>query len=328
MAEETEKPVESPAAEAEEISLENIDDILQEEDPEFLDSLDDISKVGDELADVELETLEVEVSEDDEDIPKFNLSKKVAEKIEKKFPLIKKFSALKQKFFNFLNHRWVILKGRLRLGVINAVELAKTIPDRLKKIAVDLKKVAQFLGSKLSQWNQVTTRIEKSFVLVLVFGLGILSGLVMLNLKKGQWIPFLETPLVLSMAEVADKHWDYNINTETVPFLTAFPQEKHNYLFPKIVVNLKKTSSPNAFTMGAFEFFVEVDSKDTAIELKSREVEFHDLIQRVTEGFSYNSLQSERGKERLKEEIKKALNQKIVQGWVKEVFIKFMITKP
>ena len=145
---------------------------------------------------------------------------------------------------------------------------------------------------------------------------------------KQDWMSLGEKSLIPSLATVADQSWSYNIKSETTPFLMAFPQPRHSFLFSKIVVNLKKRVSSLNEAMGAFEFFVEVDSKDAARELKGREVQLRDLIQRTAEQFTYESLQSEKGKERLKERIRAELNKELAQGWVKSVFIKFMVTKP
>ncbi|MCB0408080.1 MAG: flagellar basal body-associated FliL family protein, partial [Bdellovibrionales bacterium] len=228
----------------------------------------------------------------------------------------------------FIARRWLLWKGQFRLFIVNSIDQAKTLPDRLKKLISDLKFVLSQKRQALRKSLDRQTRTEKTLFFGFILGLGFIVGLVILNIKDNKWIPFLHHPLIKNLGEVADKEWSFDNQAGTVPFLTAFPQEKHNYLFPKVIVNLKLKEGQEAFTMGAFEFFVEVDSKDTAIEVKSREVELHDLIQRVTEQFSYETLQSDRGKERLKEDLKKALNQKIVQGWVKDVYIKFFITKP
>ena len=80
--------------------------------------------------------------------------------------------------------------------------------------------------------------------------------------------------------------------------------------------------------MGMFEFFVELDSKDTAIEIKSREKELLDILQRTIEGESYNVLQGESGKIRLKSLIRSELNEVLNQGWVKEVYFSNIVLKP
>lgn len=331
MAEDVEKPDQGQSAEqnSDEISLENIDEILQEEDPGFVDSLGEIKEAGEDVEDVELESLEVDVegsTKDDEE--KESRLDKIINKVLYKYPNLKILNTLFEKFKKFVSQRLLIWRGRLKLWFVNSLEQIKTLPDRSKKFFSDIKKITGILIGQMKEVFSNRTRFEKSLLLVLVFGSGVVVGLTLLNLKKSRWIPFVKRPMLTSLGQVADMEWSYDAKTGTLPFLTAFPQAKHNYLFPKVVVNLRTKPGSNSFQMGAFEFFVEVDSKDTAIEVKSRQVELHDLIQRVVEGFSYDSLQSERGKERLKEELKKALNQKIVQGWVKGVYIKFMITKP
>jgi len=327
MAADVEKPDQGQDANPNEISLENIDEILQQEDPEFLNSLGKIQEVADEVSDVELDTIDLDIgSSSDEESMEDEPTR--VEKFLAKFPKLKLILNIHVRIKEFIARRWLLWKGKFRLFIVNSIDQAKTLPDRFKKLISDMKFVLSQKRQALRKKLDRQTRTEKTLFFGFILGLGFIAGLVILNIKDNKWIPFLYHPLIKNLGEVADKEWAFDYQADTVPFLTAFPQEKHNYLFPKVIVNLKLKEGREAFTMGAFEFFVEVDSKDTAIEVKSREVELHDLIQRVTEQFSYETLQSDRGKERLKEDLKKALNQKIVQGWVKDVYIKFFITKP
>src|SRR5262249_53247033 len=111
------------------------------------------------------------------------------------------------------------------------------------------------------------------------------------------------------------------------PFYSAFPQERYEFLFPKVKVNLRHTDEhPNP--MGAFELVVQLDSKDTAIEMSDREVEFFDLLQRTMEDESYDSMDSELGKGRFKSKLKHEFNQLLTQGWVKDINFKTAILKP
>jgi flagellar basal body-associated protein FliL len=80
--------------------------------------------------------------------------------------------------------------------------------------------------------------------------------------------------------------------------------------------------------MGAFEIVVLLDSKDTAIEVADRQVEFFDLLQRVFEEESFNDLETELGKSKLKSHLKRELNQKLTQGWAKDISFKTFILKP
>lgn len=328
MAEVEKNPDQSQSEESGEISLENIDEILQQEDPGFVDSLSDIKEAADDVSDVELESLDIDVDSDGDDIEESEgRFERIFNRILARFPRLKVFAKIIENTKKFFRQRILIWRGKTKLWFFNAKEHLKTWPDRLKKVLSDVKGLLGLTIGSLKKSFGNRTRIEKGLILLLFFGSGVFVGLILLNVKHRRWIPLLNPPLLTSLAEVADGEWEYDIETGTLPFLSAFPQTKHNYLFPKVIVNLK-SSGNDSFQMGAFEFYVEVDSKDTAVEVKSREVELHDLIQRVVEGFSYDALQTEKGKDRLKEEIKKALNQKIVQGWVKGVYIKFMITKP
>jgi flagellar basal body-associated protein FliL len=325
MANNTSPPTKSPADEAAEISLDNIDEILKQEDPGFVDSLNDIKANPDDLSGAEIESLRI----DDLDGPEDDIEKENRfERWGKKFPKLKPLFQAPDNFKKFLKQRLIILKGRAKLFVANSLEQLKTLPDRTRKLLSDLLFVVRQNKKKLSDNLDNRSRGERFLIFIFLFGLGGVFGLVLLNMKNSHWLPQINRPLVLSLETVADRKWTFDSQVDTIAFLSAFPQEKHNYLFPKVIVNLKVRPGSNAFTMGAFEFYLELDSKDSAIEVKSREVELHDLVQRVTEQFTYEALETERGKDRLKEEIKKSLNQKIVQGWVKDVYIKFFITKP
>lgn len=80
--------------------------------------------------------------------------------------------------------------------------------------------------------------------------------------------------------------------------------------------------------MGAFEVVVKVDSRDSAIEVRDREVEFFDLVQRVFEAETYPDLSSKPGKIKLKARLKREMNEILSQGWVQEVSFKTFVLKP
>ena len=86
-----------------------------------------------------------------------------------------------------------------------------------------------------------------------------------------------------------------------------------------------KATAENPNPMGAFELVVELDSDDTAIEVRDREVEFFDHVQRVFEDETFRDLETVLGKDRLKSRIKRELNHKLTQGWVKDVKFKTFV---
>ena len=157
---------------------------------------------------------------------------------------------------------------------------------------------------------------------VLIGGLTVLSA----NLK-GIWIPHLTEPILASLEDKADYVSTFDPQDGAESFYAAFPQEVHEFLFKKMKVNLRRRPDhPNP--MGAFEIVVEVDSKDTAVELRDREVEFHDMLQRLMEEESVTDLDSESGKKILKGRIKKELNAQLTQGWLKDIHFKTFVLKP
>lgn len=103
--------------------------------------------------------------------------------------------------------------------------------------------------------------------------------------------------------------------------------QENLYLFPKIIVNLKPNPDSGQ-SMGAFEFFLEGLSQDSIIEMKEKEVELKDLIQRVVEGFTFEELESPQGKQALMDQIQREVSENLETGLVKKVFIKNIILKP
>src|SRR5262249_43414299 len=144
---------------------------------------------------------------------------------------------------------------------------------------------------------------------------------------KGRWLPALMPPLLTNFYEVADQKFDYDPKTDMIPFGRAFPQDPEMFLINKIKVNLRRTSGhPNP--MGAFEIYLQVDARDTAVELQTRQVEIHDQVQRIIEEQSYNEMVSDLGKNRVKGIIKSQVSQALTQGYVVDVHFKNFILKP
>ena len=78
--------------------------------------------------------------------------------------------------------------------------------------------------------------------------------------------------------------------------------------------------------MGLFEFYLGVDSRDTAIELRDREKEVIDIIERTLESFTYHEVVSYQGKILLKAKIRDNVNEILNQGQINRVYINRMVT--
>lgn len=297
----------------EEIPLEDIDKLLEAEDPEFTKSLEEVRAVEtDKSVDIQAAELGDTLGMED------RVEEKSAD------------PGLLKKFKNQIRERWSALRLRAKNRAIlfwrDAIVFLKTRPKEFTFYAFATLKV--LIGTAmipLKVFIAADRKRKAAFV-----GLGMLVavtlGVLLANIK-GVWLPALHPPLLRSMIQHASWTETYDPREEGESFYSAFPQERHEYLFKKLKVNLRR-SHENVNPMGAFEIIVLLDSKDTAIEVRDREVELHDALQRVVEDETFADLESELGKGRLKSRIKRELNSKLTQGWVKDVTYKTFVIKP
>lgn len=294
----------------EEILSSEIDDLLDQEDPEFRKDLSQMAEIQPEV-ELDEEGALSELAEplmDDEDT-------------EEKSRLKKIIGGLKAQ----LGYKLQRLQLRTRNFIFNVILFLKTRPKEffgfvLSLVLYQVKKVKALLGRFAA-----LPRRHKLIVFV-VFGLSV--GVVFLTVKnlKGVWLPPLKPPIISSLGEVADQEFLHS-SKDLEMFYRAFPRTPDLFLFEKFKVNLKPSSEhPNP--MGAFEVVLQLDSKDAAVEVQGRQVEFHDLIQREFESQTYPSLVTDLGKRHLKELIKRSLDERLSQGWVEDVHFQTFILKP
>jgi hypothetical protein len=149
---------------------------------------------------------------------------------------------------------------------------------------------------------------------------------VLVHNLRGIWLPALTSPILRSFEPYADRVENYDPK-DGLSFDSAFPPERFEFGFRKLTVNIKRTSEhPNPF--GAFEIIAGLDSRDTAVEMSDREAEFSDVVQRVLEQESFEDLEKDLGKSRLKGRLMSELNRKLTQGRVKEINFKSLILRP
>ncbi len=305
---------------ADEISIEEIDRILQSDDPEFSKELGEIQSVGVE-SEVEIESaVELEDS-----IPSEEETSKTNVLLER-FPWLEKISGPFKKSRSWAYTRWLKWRNQGMVLLRQAILVMRTWPG-------------EFVRYSKSMWAALR---EKVRALVAIFkemsltqkltwaGFITLSVVTIFSLWmnfRGVWLPNLYPPILTDLSTVADAKWEESPNQKRVALFKAFPQEAMQFLFPKLVVNLRRVNNYQN-PMGAFEFFVELDSQDSALEVKAREHELHDRLQRALEGQSYNDLAGKLGKNRVKDLLRREINAVLTQGWVTEVYIKTMVLKP
>lgn len=301
-----------------EVSTDAVDKLLQQEDPEFSKSLDEL-KAEPNSTDVEIEssvTLDDDLG-DDSAAPEEKTSK-----LQKRFPFLKKLGSPKA----WVYKRWVFFKAAVVSWFWAFLVFLKTQPKEYAKyFFAQIKKVFGWIGKQIDWFSDLSFFKKLMFVtgVACVVGAGYV---VKLNIH-GNWIPSFQEKFITSFDEVADDKDTFEPRLSVVSFSKAFPQPEEKFLFNKIVVNLKRIDG-SANPMGAFEFWVSVDSKETAIELSVRQKELLDTISRGIEDLTFREVDGDTGQKVLRTVIRNELNRALSQGYVQDVYFKTMILKP
>lgn len=294
------------------IPLDNLDAILAKEDPEFAKSVSEI-KV-DNNPEVEIETLNVDADD-------MQLEGDFEEQGSKPTKPLSRVSLTLKKIREGLYARKLRFQARLKMFRLAAFEFLKTQPKRIFVNAVARMTALAQLVQQLIGW---LTRLSLKQKLMMVgSGVCLVGAFFALRVQ----LPSFDEPLLSSLSEIADHVYTFNSNADLVNLYQAFPQPQVEVLFDKMVVNLKRVTG-NDNPMGAFEFYVAVDSKEAAIEIRDRQKQLSDAVQRSIESATYAELNGPTGSERLKTLIKDEVNRSLTQGWVKSVYLKTLILKP
>lgn len=302
----------NPQPKPNEISLDEIDKILEQDDPEFSKGLNEIQQVG-AASDVVIES---EVAGEE--------SLSTEEAAQQKSWWEK--NRLLAKLVPALFARWLKIRARLWLWAKQAWHFLRTSPIEFGKyLRSQLVVIFKKLRAKLTQLKELPLP-KKIALLAFVTLFGITVGLAVKTVK-GRWLPEIYHPELTNFATVADRVWEVSKEGESVIFLRAFPQDEFQFLFKKIIVNLKRTNSSQN-PMGAFEFYAVLDSKETALEVQARQHELHDRLQRAVEGQTYAELENPMGRKHLKDVLRATLNESLTQGWAQDVLIKTYVLKP
>jgi flagellar basal body-associated protein FliL len=141
-----------------------------------------------------------------------------------------------------------------------------------------------------------------------------------------QWEKLWGIPYLSSLEPLADQKYSYSSNV--VRYSNDLLAPQHFVLINKIVVNVKPGKLSTSNPMVAFDLYVRTDTEAAAVEIKDREKQIQDHLQRFCEGLPYDEIQSEEGKLTWKNRMKRELNLVLNTGRVKEVFFKTLLIKP
>lgn len=315
MAETDSKPTNTDAK-PDEVSLEQIDKLLEADDPAFAKSLSQIKEVGVEgevhieSAVTGAETLTTEAEEDEK--PKRRTWLVVLKPVH----LVRDW--IRTRLIKIRNTA-VIVGRQFVMGL-------RTWPREFFGYA---KAMFKILRQQLRDAMLVVRETSWPRRLVWTgFGAMVAATVILFVMSvSGIWLPGFMIHVETDLTKHADRSWEMKSDEAYVALFKAFPQKEIEFLFPKVVVNLKRTNSTQN-PMGTFEVYVVLDSQDVAIEVEARRKELGDRLQRVLEDQTYADLSGPLGKKRIKDFLRRDLNAVLSQGWVKDVLIKNIILKP
>ncbi|MGZ3770966.1 MAG: flagellar basal body-associated FliL family protein [Bdellovibrio sp.] len=302
---------EATSAEAEDLlSLDSLDSILADEDPEFARSLNEIGP--DENIEIYNEGLQLEYTLAYEE----NLwkgSSGIRKKLATVFPFLPKIAFKIKVKRTETRLKWMKWKTH---AIQNA---KKAIPTFIAWTKNKVKEGAHAFA-EFSKLKKLTFA-----GLLLLTGLGFF--VVYKTITRG-FIPQPEDLFIKSMSDWTQHEYQYNPESEMESFYESPRIAQNILLMKKMVVNLGRSANSNENPMGVFEFLVEGTANEVMLEIKDREPEVQDLFLRTIEEMTYDQVSSGEGKRVLCETLRKNLNKVLTKGYVRKVFIKTAIVKP
>lgn len=318
----TEKNPAAKEAAKETFSLEDLDQILEAEDPGFNESLNAIKKEGvKDTASIEAFAV---VSKDDET----NLDS--AEEADKgpggwRGNLRKKILKPVRWIRHFFSARWLAIRNRSVMFKSGTVQFVRhTLPEFLKYLKVYVAAGFKALAKGFAK-AKARPKGEK-FAVIGIILCAVLAGFILLRSIRQNLLPSLDHYLLKSFADEGEVIGTYKTNADYIPLFDAFPEIEFQVRLEKVTVNLLPDPDSGRVPMGLFEFYLGVDSRDTAVEIRDREKEMLDLLQRTIEGFTYTEIMSRTGKSRLKSRIRDNFNEALNQGRVMNVYLNRIVT--
>jgi len=306
----------------EEISIEAIDQMLAEEHPEFSAM---VNEVGREKG---LSFSQITISEADqaltEEKESWEKSGRLGRILLRLFPGLPKIS-LRSKNLKFVLRAFLL---SLWIRFKNFVYFLAT-DGRVQALL--------FLKLKISEFGEALERKQRAFgklskKLKLAF-FGILLGIagtfafIYQSMTTGV-IPIGEELFVPNLEKYASSTEAYDPETEVEPFYDNMRSLKNIIEMPKMVVNLVPSRTSGKNPMGAFEFYLEGEHPEVVVEIKDREVEIRDRMQRTLEEFTYDEASETEGKKALVDKLKKEVNLLLSTGKVRKIWFKTVVIKP
>lgn len=306
-------------ADAEELSPEQLEAALNESDPDFAKSLNEIESDLNSR-DFDLEVLDLDRGEATVEEERWKNATGWRHAVYRVFPGIVKVASAYRKFA-------IKFKLFYRSWLEQTKKFLKNLPANIK---AGIQIVSGYIGKKQTRFSNFFSRlsiVQKITFVGLILLVFMSIGLIYVTLKKGI-LPEEKDLFLGSFDSVASESKEISKEDILEPFYDSTRAAQNMMQIQKMVVNIMSSSRSGENPMFAFDLFVEGLSPDVVIEIKDREVEFKDAIQRAAEVMTFDLLDTADGKKLLLEQIKKELNSRLTTGRVRHVYYKTFILKP
>ncbi len=243
----------------------------------------------------------------------------------------------------FEEERRKSLKFRLKVGFSKAIYKIEFASLSLVRNTKDLFLVhlpylgkltlakLKILGGKLKQaatdFSALSKKQKMAAGVLVLMSIGFLF-LVKFILSGREFLQPAEQHFVLNLMGEAGEVIHFKPDEDMEPFFDSSRVQKSVILISRIVVNLRATPKSGPSPMLAIELFLESLSEDAILEVKDREAEFKDLIERKLEEMSYSVLDSQEGKYLMLERVREEVNRSLTSGRIRQARIKTIVLKP
>lgn len=320
---ETEKSFDpSSATSDQEMSDDDLNSAIAEVDPDFFKLLDEIYN------DTSLSISQVIIAEGlqvlRDEKAAWAASRGFQKVIYRVFPLAPYmsfgFKKIRLMILDFLRAVWVRIKNFAYFLRTNGREKV------FGKAKIFFQTQAEKISESQRNFRYLNWKLKTAFFGILLLMVGT-SFFIYRSLTHG--VIFEDAgPFLPSLESVASQVYQYDPKIDLEPFYENLRVSINIIQMPKMVVNLKKSIHSGDNPMGAFEFYLEGLVPEVTVEIKEREVEIRDLMQRVIEDFSFDQVESPEGKKLLADKLKKEINLRMTTGKLKRIWIKTVIVKP
>lgn len=310
--------IEPPLDEAP-LSLADLEKEINSVDPEFNQSLQELTAIKGSQLDASLDL--------EEDIPtikgekiKWNMQSGLLKYLKIVFPFI---------YYLTFSFRWILFKIKLyftnlRVQIVyrfsqlgpQTIEFAKKkIPELIQNIK---KPVSHFLNLKTPEKLSIL-----GFTTFTILSIAVVTWFLKTDILKDRKDPFM-----LSMEELSSAKFIYEPGKNMESFYASSRVSQNVLSFPKIIANIRPSKNSESNPMIATEFYFEGFSPEVMIELKDREAEVKDLMINLASLTDYDTLSTPEGKLALLEKIKQKVNGLLTQGQIRKVYLKNIVIKP